>query len=131
MVESKKWNGGRFTKGVHWTWIVVLVVVIVGFVAVGLATSSGGGSSSSSAASGLCSDKLTQMEASGAMATMVQTHQSMLEQMRAGLSPQMQQLMDADPMWKSMRSGDWTQMFQDQQQQIDRMLGSTAKCGAR
>lgn len=35
----------------------------------------------------------------------------------------MQQLMDADPMWKLMRSGEFTAMMEDQQREIDRMLG--------
>jgi len=70
------------------------------------------------------------MEHTGTMATMLQQHQNMMEQMRAALSPQMQQRMDTDPMWQSMRSGDFTQMMQDQQQQIDRMLGSSLTCGA-
>lgn len=60
------------------------------------------------------------------MQQMLEQHQSMMEQMRTGLSPQMQQLMDADPMWKLMRSGEFTNMMEDQQQQIDRMLGRGA-----
>lgn len=47
--------------------------------------------------------------------------------MRVSLAPPMQQLMDADPMWQAMRSGDFTKMMEDQQQQqIDRMLGRGA-----
>lgn len=127
MVEKSKWNGGRFAKTGRWRWVLLFVVVSGAFVAIGLATRGG---SSGSSTSGLCKDKLTQMEHTGAMATMLQQHQNMMEQMRAALSPQMQQRMDADPMWQSMRSGDFTQMMQDQQQQIDRMLGSTPTCGA-
>ena len=127
MDEHRTWNGGQFIKRGHWKWVVPLVVVIIGLVAVGVATRGG---NSNSRASGLCNDKFTQMEHSGTMSTMLKEHQNMMEQMRAGLSPQMSQLMDADPMWKSMRSGDFTRMMQDQQQQIDRMLGSPSTCGA-
>ena len=70
------------------------------------------------------------MEQNGNTEVMLQHHQNMMEQMRVGLSPQMQQLMDNDPMWKLMRSGDFTQMMQDQQQQIDRSLAAAATCGA-
>lgn len=126
MGEKRKWNGSRFTKSGRWKWVVPVVVVFVGLVAVGLATRGG---SSNSRVSGLCNDRFTEMEHSGTMSTMLKEHQNMMEQMRAGLSPQMLQLMDRDPMWKSMRSGDFTQMMQDQQQQIDRMLGSPSTCG--
>ena len=127
MSEKREWNGGRFIKSGHWKWVVPLVIVIIGVVAVGFATR---GTSSNSRASGLCNDKFTQMEHRGTMATMLKEHQNMMEQMRASVSPQMLQLMDKDPMWKSMRSGEFTQMMQDQQQQIDRMLGSASTCGA-
>lgn len=59
----------------------------------------------------------------GRLQGMLEQHQQMMEQMRVSLSPQMQQMMDADPMWQLMRNGDFTQMMEDQQQQIDRMLG--------
>lgn len=127
MDEQRKWNGGRFIKSGHWKWAVPVVVVIIGLVAVGFATR---GTSSSSRANGLCNDKFTQMESSGTMAAMLKEHQNMMEQMRAGVPPQMLQLVDKDPMWKSMRSGDFTRMMQDQQQQIDRMFGSPSTCGA-
>lgn len=127
MIEKRKWNGGRFIRSGRWRWVILLVVVSGSVVALGLTTRGG---SSSRSASGLCNDKLTQMETSGTMAAMLQQHQNMMEQMRASLSAQMQQRMDADPMWQDMRSGDFTQMMQDQQQQIDRMLGSRPTCGA-
>ena len=127
MVETSKWNGGRFVNSGRWRWLLLLVVVSGSVVALGLTTRGG---SSSPSSSGLCKDKLTQMEHTGTMATMLQQHQNMMEQMRAALSPQMQQRMDTDPMWQNMRSGDFTQMMQEQQQQIVRMLGSTPTCGA-
>ena len=102
---------------------------MVGIIIAGLATCDNDQGAKSSA-SGLCSDKLTQMERSGSTQAMLEQHQSMMEQMRVGLSPQMQQLMDGDLMWKLMRSGDFTQMMQDRQQQIDRSLGAASTCGA-
>ena len=123
MAEERNWNGRRFAKGVTWKWLAALVIVIVGIIGVGLATSNG---NSSPSTRGLRNDKLTQMEHQGTMQAMLEQHQNMMEQMRAGLSPQMLQLMDDDPMWKAMRSGDFTQMMQDQQEQVDRMLGRGA-----
>jgi hypothetical protein len=42
------------------------------------------------------------------------------------LTPQLLQRMDADPMWKLMRNGEFAQMMSDQQEQIDRVLGRGA-----
>jgi len=123
MAEQRSGNGPRFANGATWKWLAAFVIAIVGIIGVGLATSNG---NSSPSARGLRNDELTQMEHQGTMQAMLRQHQNMMEQMRAGLSPQMLQLMDDDPMWKAMRSGDFTQMMQDQQQQIDRMLGRGA-----
>ena len=130
MVETSesKWNGRGFSNGLRWKWLGLLAfIVVLVIVVAGLATSC---QSSKPSASGLCNDKLTQMEQNGNTQVMLQQHQNMMEQMRVGLSPQMQQLMDNDPMWKLMRSADFTQMMQDQQQQIDRSLAAAATCGA-
>ena len=125
MVETgtREWNGRRFVTAGHWKWLLAAVVAVVALVGVGLAA---GGSGTAPSTSGLRNDKLTQMEHSGTMQVMLQQHQNMMEQMRVSLSPQMQGIMDADPMWKTMRSGDFSQIMQDQQQQIDRMLGRGA-----
>ena len=128
-VTTDTWNGHRFVKHGRWKWVIVLLIVVGGVVGVVVATSGGG--RSSSPASGLCNDRLTQMEERGAMQAMTEQHQRMLEQMRVAVTPQMQLLMDADPMWKLMRTGEWTEMFEDQQTQIDRMLGAPSSCGAR
>ena len=114
-----------------WKWLVLLIGLLVVVIAIGLVTSDNDRNSKSTAASSaLCSDKLLKMERNGTAAGMLEQHQTMMEQMRAGLSPQMQQLMDADPMWKLMLSGDFTQMMQDQQQDIDRMLAANSTCGS-
>ena len=125
MVEAstRKWNGRRFVTAGHWKWLLASVVAVIALVGVGFSL---GRSGSEPSTSGLHNDKLTQMEHSGTMQVMLQQHQNMMEQMRVSLSPQMQGIMDADPMWKSMRSGDFSQMMQDQRQQIDRMLGRGA-----
>ena len=126
--STGKWNGHRFVKHRHWIGLIVLLLVVGGIV--GVAVASGGDGKDSSSSSGrLCNNKLVQMENSGAMQRMIYQHQNMLGQMRASLSPQMQQLMDDDPMWKSMRTGEFTQMFQDQQAAIDQMLGASSSCG--
>jgi hypothetical protein len=99
-------------------WLIALGVLLITLIVISLATSDNSGPSTT----GLRNDKLTQTIENGSMQRMLEQHRSMLEQMRSGLSPQMQQLMDADPMWKLMRTGELTKMTEDQQQQIDRML---------
>jgi len=123
MDTNIKWNGSRFTKTGMWKRRLAVVIVISGIVGVALAARNGG---PSPATGELRNDRLTEMQQDGTMQAMLQRHQNMMEQMRASLTPQMQQRMDADPMWKTMRSGEFTQMMEDQQEQIDRMLGRGA-----
>ena len=113
----------RRTKKVLWASLVVAVLAVIGLT---VAVIAAGSSSSTGGMASMRHDRLTRMEQSGQMQSMLEQHQAMMEQMRAGLSPQMQQRMDADPMWKLMRSGEFTQMMEDQQRQIDRMLGRGA-----
>lgn len=60
---------------------------------------------------------------SGAMQEMLDQHQAMMEQMRVGATPGMLAMMDADPMWKQMRTGEFAELMEQHQEQIDRMLG--------
>ena len=126
MTPERMWNGSRFTKRGRARWVALSLLLTVGTI-VGLAVATDTGGSGTSA-SGLCNDKLTQSERSGTTQAMLAQHQHMMDQMRASLSPQMQSIMDADPMWKSMRTGEFAQEMQDQQQQIDRMLGVAPTC---
>ena len=57
---------------------------------------------------------------------MVDQHQHMTELMRTDTSPQMTVRMDADPMWASMRNDAFTSTLEDEQADIDRMLGRGA-----
>ena len=54
---------------------------------------------------------------------MLAGHQSMQEQMSVDTSPQMLSRMDADSMWEQMRNTEYTTMLEEQQDEIDRMLG--------
>jgi hypothetical protein len=67
--------------------------------------------------------RLTQMEQSGQMHEMMQKHQDMIDRMRSDVSPQMQRVMDKDPMTQMMRSGEMIRMQEQHQSEIDRMLG--------
>lgn len=107
----------RRTKTFLWASLVVTIILVIGLTVALIA----GGSSTST--EDLRRDRLTRMEDSGQMQSMLEQHQTMMEQMRAGLSPEMQQRMDSDPMWKLMRNGEFTQMMEAQQREIDRMLG--------
>ena len=57
---------------------------------------------------------------------MVDEHQHMTELMRVDTSQQMITRMDADPMWASMRNDAFTSTLEDEQADIDRMLGRGA-----
>ena len=67
--------------------------------------------------------RMTQMEASGEMHDMAERHRQMLERMQQDASPAMLELMNNDPMWQMMRSGEWARLDEEHQEDIDRMLG--------
>lgn len=60
---------------------------------------------------------------SGELQQMLARHQAMMEQMRVNTSPAMLRMMDADPMWRAMRTGAFTKMMEAHQKELDRMLG--------
>lgn len=111
----------RQREGKRWWWIAVFAVILLllGF-GIGFAVR---GSGSGPSTEGVRKDRVTQMVQSGEMQAMFESHKRMLERMRVDASPQMLQLMDADPMWKLMRTGMFTKMLEDWQKQVDRMLG--------
>ncbi len=59
----------------------------------------------------------------GEMQEMLDRHQAMMEQMRVGATPEMLAMMDADVMWQQMRTGEFAELMEQHQEQIDRMLG--------
>lgn len=67
--------------------------------------------------------RLTEMESTGEMQSVLEQHRVMLEQMRNDASPAMLQRMNADPMWQMLRSADWAQLDAQHRADIDRMLG--------
>ena len=62
-------------------------------------------------------------EPSARLLTMVEQHQSMMDQMRVTATPQMLDLMNNDPMWQMMRSGDYIKLLEGHEADIDQMLG--------
>ena len=74
-------------------------------------------------AADLAGDELAVLEAEGEVRTMAELHQGMMDQMRVNASPQMVQLMNDDPMWQMMRSGQYVRLLEEHEQNIDRMLG--------
>lgn len=63
---------------------------------------------------------------SAATQEMIDLHQHMTELMSIDTSPQMMGRMDADPMWASMRNESFTAAMEEEQANIDRMLGRGA-----
>ena len=70
----------------------------------------------------LAVDRLAELEASGEVRTMMDLHQGMLDQMRVSASPAMLELMDNDPMWQMLHSGDYVRLLEEHEENIDRML---------
>lgn len=67
-------------------------------------------------------DRLAELEADGDARTMVEAHQAMMDQMRVNATPQMLRLMNSDPMWQMMRSGEYVRLLEEHEENIDRML---------
>ena len=99
--------------------IVVLLVVVapVGLLWVG-ATAFGDDSDS-----GRTTTALDHAVLSGDLQAMVDRHQAMMEKMPASLTPEMLAMMDGDPMWQQMRTGEFARLMEAHQRQLDRMLG--------
>lgn len=55
---------------------------------------------------------------------MREQHQAMMDQMRASVSATMTNLMNSDPMWRTMRSSALIADLEKHEQEIDRMLAS-------
>lgn len=113
--------------------VAVLVPIVVGgVVLVGVGTSDSryerSASSSTTAPTVVATtapptdDGLSRLAASGDLSSMVEKHRVMLEQMRASVSPQMQALMDSDPMAAMLRSGAFVRLVEDYEADIDQML---------
>lgn len=79
---------------------------------------SGGGNGASPAPAG----RITQLETTGEMHTMLQQHQAMMEQMRVSTTPQMTKIMEQDPMWQMLHSGQMIELMEQHQAEIDEML---------
>lgn len=106
------------------SWLVVGVIVAILFAAwIGWAVADRGGGGTTS---GMQETKFGRMLDRGQMQAMMDQHRQMMEQMRVNASPQMLAQMNADPMWQLMRNDEFTKMMEDQQRQIDRMLGRGA-----
>ena len=70
----------------------------------------------------LADDRLAAIEANGSARTMVEQHQRMMDQMRVTATPQMLRLMNSDPMWQMMRSGEYIRLLEEHEENIDQML---------
>lgn len=79
----------------------------------------GGGNGASPAPA---AGRITQLETTGEMHTMLQQHQRMMEQMRVSTTPQMTKIMEQDPMWQMLHSGQMIELMEQHQAEIDEML---------
>jgi hypothetical protein len=64
-------------------------------------------------------------ESGGDVQSMIDQHQAMMDQMRVSATPQMLQMMNDDPMWQMMRSGEFIKLLEEHEGDIDQMLGRT------
>ena len=124
MTNDREVIAMRLHNGRHW-WIGLLGAYVAALtIMAGLAVSGAfpdTGTSNSRPHGG--SAHTAQSEQDRAM---LARHQHMQEQMRLDTSPQMLDNMNADPMWDQMRNAEYTTMLEDQQDEIDRMLGKGA-----
>lgn len=67
-------------------------------------------------------DRFAVLEADGHVGTMVEQHQAMMDQKRANATPQMLELMNNDPMWQMMPSGEYLRLLEEHEANIDDML---------
>jgi len=122
------------------TWLIVgaalgyllVPVVIVGAVLIGARGGEDGAAPTPSHGTtttasdrevpGATDDGLASLESSGQALTMVEQHQAMMDQMRVNATPAMIELMNNDPMWQMMRSGEYVRLLEEHEGNIDRML---------
>ena len=100
--------------------VVVLLVVVLPVALLGVGAAVFGDSDS---ASSRTTTPLDHAVVSGEMRQMLDRHQTMMEQMRVSATPEMLAMMDADPMWQQMRTGEFADLMEQHQEQIDRMIG--------
>jgi hypothetical protein len=116
-LETKKLRDGK------WWWIGLFSIILV-FVGVGIGLSVGNVHTSSGSTNGVRQSQFTQMIQDGQMQQMFDQHERMLERMQVDASPQMLNIMNADPMWKLMRNGMYTKMLEEYQHQLNQMLAT-------
>ncbi len=71
--------------------------------------------------------RLTRMEQSGEAHDMLERHRTMLEEMQQNVSPEMQRIMNEDPMWQMLRSGEWARLDEQHRADLERMLGKAPR----
>ena len=101
------------------TVLVVFLVVALPLAAMGVGVAIFGTDDSSDRTT----TQLDHAVLSGDLQQMLDRHEAMMEQMRVGATPEMLSMMDADPMWQEMRTGDFAKLMEQHQAQLDRMLG--------
>jgi ABC-type lipoprotein release transport system permease subunit len=116
-LETKKLRDGK------WWWIGLFSIIFV-FVGGGVGLSVGNVHISTGSTNGIRQSQFTQMIQNGQMQQMFDQHERMLERMRVDASPQMLNIMNADPMWKLMRTGMYTKMLEEYQHQLNQMLAT-------
>jgi len=111
---------------------LLLPVVIVGAVLIGARADDDGAAPATRVGStttltggepaDVAEDRLASLESTGRALTMVEQHQAMMDQMRVNATPAMLQLMNNDPMWQMMRSGEYVRLLEEHEENIDQML---------
>ena len=110
------------TVGAALTFLILPVLIVVGvFIGARVATTTTNAAPVPTTEA-LAEDRLATLEAGGDARTMVEAHQAMMDQMRVNATPQMLQLMNSDPMWQMMRSGEYVRLLEEHEENIDRML---------
>lgn len=103
-------------------WIVVGLIVAAFGAAVTIGVAAAGDTDDSEVRAAQVG-RLTEMERTGEMQSVLEQHRAMLERMQEDASPSMLQRMNDDPMWQMLRSDDWARLDEEHRADIDRMLG--------
>lgn len=98
--------------------VITAVLLVVALTAFGLTNGSTTSPKTSPAVG-----RISELEQSGAMHTLLEQHRQMLQRMQSDASPAMLEIMKNDPIWQMMRTPEWAQLDLQHEQELNRSLG--------
>ena len=109
------------------TWLVVFGGILVGAAVFGIGYAVGDGTESSAADSGpfdaVRHDRMSVMFGDGSMSRMFRRFETMMSDLREGMSPDQRQRMDRDALWKLMQTGHFDELMGRHSKTLEGMPG--------